>query len=596
MYRNFLIPVQRALPTGGKYKNIVLGDWVPHGKTKGFVIPLQIKNNDSVTGAINYTFDIYKKALRNVKTVLNEYNQWQKNELFYEIILGHWLQYFIHQAYDKYLTVKAAIETCDENPLSYFVHPSQWIIPLDFNDYLEKIDGDQYAEQQYTQVMDFLDVEGYIVKRDNMLKQMSSIHYQSRQSKNVLRKLMVTFETQICRLNNLLYKNKSTMSLTDTYWPYKRLFSFLFFSRFRYVPMEFDDHEIKIDFTLDLATRNEVVLDLGNAKFEQLLGRTLFKNIPVLFLEAMKPFVTTVKKCWPKKIDVSYTGLGYITTPAFSFFMAEHNENTYRMIHQYGVNFGTDKVLPHEEVEKRISNSFYTWGWGHESNHKSLSSPLNIPYAKLQNTKKIKSSNILIVLTCVPRYLFKIHYQYSSSNFINIYIDEIKRFIETIIPFRKSIVIRPYPYHKKYQWNEIEKIRSSYSDILFDDLKTPFFNSIKKSKICVFGHLATTYIQTLVANKPTIIFINPDIFEHRNEAIPYFSALAEVGILHYSPELAANKLLEVYPDIDKWWNNADVQAAVKKFVDHYGKISKNWKHELDREFQDTLKTFAPHGV
>ena len=48
--------------------------------------------------------------------------------------------------------------------------------------------------------------------------------------------------------------------------------------------------------------------------------------------------------------------------------------------------------------------------------------------------------------------------------------------------------------------------------------------------------------------------------------------LADVGIIHLSPKSAANKINDIWNDIDSWWNNSDTQNARRKFCDKFKRL------------------------
>jgi putative transferase (TIGR04331 family) len=90
----------------------------------------------------------------------------------------------------------------------------------------------------------------------------------------------------------------------------------------------------------------------------------------------------------------------------------------------------------------------------------------------------------------------------------------------------------------------------------------------------VIDHNATSYLQSLAMNAPTIIFWNPEHFEVMDKVKPDFKMLEDVGIYHKTPESAANFLNNHYDDIPKWWKSKEVQEARRKFCYKYARTSK----------------------
>ena len=42
--------------------------------------------------------------------------------------------------------------------------------------------------------------------------------------------------------------------------------------------------------------------------------------------------------------------------------------------------------------------------------------------------------------------------------------------------------------------------------------------------------------------------------------------------MHFSPESAAQKVNEIWDDVDGWWGQDDVQDARLKFIERYARI------------------------
>jgi len=100
--------------------------------------------------------------------------------------------------------------------------------------------------------------------------------------------------------------------------------------------------------------------------------------------------------------------------------------------------------------------------------------------------------------------------------------------------------------------------------------------------ICTYN--ATTYLEAFTANIPTVLFWNPEHWELRPSAKPYFDELRNVGILHYTPESATAKVNDISDDPISWWQQTKIQAAKNKFCFQFARTSnkwlKEWKNEL----------------
>ena len=148
------------------------------------------------------------------------------------------------------------------------------------------------------------------------------------------------------------------------------------------------------------------------------------------------------------------------------------------------------------------------------------------------------------------------------------------RFLATI-PDRLRTVLLFRPYGHDYGRAVRKRIRQKFTDIQWDDGQ-PIHQRLKQSRIVVIDHSATTFLETLVANIPTILFWNPERWEVRSEAEAYFEELRQAGILWDSPAAAADKVTAVYDKPWAWWGNQDVQAVRQRFINRYALARKNW--------------------
>lgn len=114
----------------------------------------------------------------------------------------------------------------------------------------------------------------------------------------------------------------------------------------------------------------------------------------------------------------------------------------------------------------------------------------------------------------------------------------------------------------------------------------PFMESLMNCKLLVCDHLSTVHAEALSLDVPTILFWDTDSYIHRTEAYGYLENLYLAEILHYSPESAANKVNEIYNNVEDWWTDRERQLARLNFCEHYAKNTPNaideWTNEIRR--------------
>ena len=516
--------------------------------------------------SINICWEHYDYLLLFLSNLLNSYHKIEKNISYYETIIGPWLLYFVHQMYEKYITVKAVIGG-NVNHRSCYISSSQWVVPVDFEEYKNLVTtNDLYVEQQYSQVMRHLNVHGEDKVIEEPLQQNNIILIKKTRMIHVLAQKFTIFMQKLLNRKHVIvaggYSNKEFYKLS-------------LLSGFRFAVYDFENTDINVNVSIDWGFRNTVLECDSVEDFDVLLVKTVLFNIPSIFIEGFSSIRSKALKnaIFPETL-ISAVGLsGYM--PALQFILAENSTETNRVLFQHGGCYGTDCVHALEYLERKLSNKYISWGWGDkERDIYSLPSPILEPYRKLSK-KSIQDSGILLTMPAIPRYLVRLHQQLSYATLRGSFLPDVVDFIHSLDgSFKDSMYIRSHP--SNYGVDLYNKLSSIFDGIQHDDRSSKFYESIMKRRICVFGHIATTYIQSMVANRPTVIFLDRKIYCHRDEAIYYFNELERVGILFYSSIDAANHINNIYANVEEWWLSEDVQDVKNKFLLKYGSSSSDW--------------------
>ena len=170
-----------------------------------------------------------------------------------------------------------------------------------------------------------------------------------------------------------------------------------------------------------------------------------------------------------------------------------------------------------------------------------------------------------------------------SSQYLN-YLDDQFVFVESLSKsIRNALTVRLYK--NDYGWEQQSRWKDRFPNIDLDSGLLNINKLISKSRIYVSTYNASTYLESLAMNVPTIIFWNPNHWEIRDSAQPYFDNLKEVGIFHETPESAAGHIISVWDDVEKWWSNESLTKSVKQFCNRFSNISENPLKSIYNEIQ-----------
>lgn len=534
-------------------------------------------DKEKIEQACHYCNHVYEKFLDELTIQLNDIHKTDKDRHYYRIILGNWLLHFIHQFYDKYLTLKAAFEKYP-GLTTFLLDGAQFYIPFEYDDYTDKlVTDDRYNLQIYSQIIKELGYS-FPTKRLNESIYQRKVY---RINDTPADKIYTAFARMQSIISSILCKDNLT--ITAPYFFYitkKETFLLLLKRKFKYI---FDDmkYEIKIYPKINYFLRDNLKPISSSDEFETILSKVIFKNIPILFLENYKEFSEKVLALPLKRSKVFFTANASHSNCIFKFFVAEHHKNVKVLTAQHGGGYGVDKVYVMEEYERSTSNLFYTWGWKDGENSRYL------PHINLcRRNIRPKHKNVFFVMNSYSRYAYRLWFHPVSSSVLK-YINFSIRFLKNV-DSETELLIRLYNEDVIYKWYMKERILDNRINFQFDNLKNQFAKQLQKCYIYAVDHLGTTYLEALAINKPTIIFTNPDITYFRDSAKPYFDMLTEVKILHYSPESAAKHLNSVYNNVDEWWMNKKVQRARGEFAYCYARPDKNWVQQWMQEFDKVL--------
>lgn len=524
-----------------------------------------------------YCDQVYEKFLTELTKELNQVHNLNKDKQYYRIILGNWLLHFIHQLYDKYSVLKAA--TSQYPDLETIVLDSrQHYVPFEYNSFIDKlVKDDRYNLQMYSQVLSFINANFGSKKLQEPIAQEKFHYFNPRLSDK--------FHSSVSRFQTFVNSGrKNNLTITQPYFSYhpRRKAYHLFFKRiFKYIR---DDmrYGVRVSAPIDLSLRSRLRSKVEFNEFETILSELIAKNIPLLFLEGFAEFRKKALSLPIKKPKAVFTAIALHSNFIFKFFVAEYRNDIRVLNIQHGGGYMVDEHYVLEDYEKSVSDTFYMWGKGSDDSAKYLA------HAKLYKcSRSAKTKNVFFVLNTYPRYLYRFFFHPASSSVLR-YIDHSIRFFKKSKP-DINFLLRLHPVESDYKWATKKRMLDSGVSFKFDKYVDKYFNKrLENCYIYATDNLSTSYLESLAINKPTIIFLDPDIIHLRDSAKGSFEALEQAGILHYSPESAAEHLNKVYDDVDRWWRDENVQKVRGEFVNRYASISNNWTKEWTEEFDRVL--------
>jgi len=147
---------------------------------------------------------------------------------------------------------------------------------------------------------------------------------------------------------------------------------------------------------------------------------------------------------------------------------------------------------------------------------------------------------------------------------------------------KKFFQIKPYP-------NRGWDTRQRFVDILgarrvTNEKKLSRFISSSRVVICTYPQ--TTFAESIVSGKPTVLFYPEQYWETIPEMEGLINLLKKVGIIFVDYRLLANHLNEVWKNPIKWWGSEEVLEARNemnlKLFDHNTDSIKEWARFINQ--------------
>mgnify|MGYP000882953767 CR=1 FL=1 len=443
---------------------------------------------------------------------------------------------------------------------------------------LNSFNNDKWNNVLYGRIISLLGIKNIII--DFYDNKKNKFIYQTYKRKtpsnnfNYKRKILKFIQVSCGKISERFIKNNDALIINSYLPKWEEIKLELALAQF---PQSWIREDLNIVAKPDQIIRKNLTKNIifrSNNKLKNNLCELLCELLPVCYLEGYKDLNRIVEKQkWPKNPKFIFTSNNFFTDEIFKLWTANKVELGKKYyVGQHGNNYFTRKNIftrhRYPRIEEKTSDKFLTWGW---SNGQSKFVP---SFIFKTTGKKIYNHNSKGGLLLIERSKSFRYDIWDSSNEFNKYFESQKIFVKNLdLEVKKKLTIRLHPryqdgkYYEDLRWREFDKtLNINSEDISIRHL-------IKKSRLAIFSYDSTGLLETLSCNIPTLVFWQNN-FEHlRESVIPDYQTLVDSGILHFSPESVANKVNEIWRDVDQWWRNKNIQKTRLNFCKKYARLS-----------------------
>jgi putative transferase (TIGR04331 family) len=521
-----------------------------------------------------YCKGVHDRLLGELGRWLNAVHRVNFGQRYWQILLSPWLSGFVDVFFDRYVHINEALSFCPELK-TWLLDEREYLTPWDTWEFIAFLKADIYNLQLYSEIIIGI---GHDFPRKKPLPSFAGPQPPARKNplgwlKAVLRKLEplileIGFPNKdvVLLKGNLSKTEKLRLALTPGFRG-----SFLYR---QFPPGRVNHHHP--------ARRELAAVTTTADPFVRLLVQALPRNFPGLYLEGYQASrKLMMDRYGGRNLPKLLLNCGSLWYDEYGKFLAgEMVERRGGIIDfQHGGGFGILRVLGIEQYSRQVSDKFYTWGWAGQENNPRLG---NLPGYKTSRKNRRPGTSprhrmIMLVGNTYPRFLYRFQWVPIGTQFLR-YIQSTLEFIAAVGPqLQNDLLYRGHPADSG--WGISQQIEERFPQVAVDHHDHPFRHQMDKSRILVFDHPGTTFLEAMAANVPSVIFFDPGHWEVRPEAQPYLELLGRVRIFHDTPQAAARQVAGVYDRIDSWWFSKSVQEARIRFANHFALGSPDWNRQ-----------------
>lgn len=522
---------------------------------------------------------LYEELLRELAEKLNETHGVDHSLRYWRILIGPWLGFFVQMLFDRWEMIQRAVTDYSIVGVRIMDTAPEQVVPNDMAHFHSLYVEDAWNDASYGQLLQgwtTVPIEKVRPDMQSMLLDAQPVLTPIRRLKRKLARALSVASQMFVRDDEAFFM-ASYLSITKDLHLQWRMGQVPKFWR------PFPTPKAEVDWT----KRKWQMGQSGMGGFPAIVRSMIPRQIPALYLEG---YAALQSRCdalpWPKKPHLIFTSNSYSSDDVFKAWAAEKVEAGAPLVGgQHGGNYGMDRWNFAEDHECTISDIWLSWGWDDEKR----------PHIKpVGNIKMIgydmgwdSNGHALMVEMTMPRYSYWMYSVPMAGQWLDYFNDQC-RFVDTLPDkIRRRLLVRLF--RNDYGWDQAARWRERFPKLHLDDGQAPIAPLIKQSRLYVSTYNATTFLESLAMNIPTIMFWNQDHWELRDNAIPYFDRLKKVGIFHETPESAAHQMMWVWDDVAAWWNSENVQTVRQEFCYRYSHMPERPLEDMDKVLRQISK-------
>lgn len=558
---------------------LFLGEWCHRFDRKATwenldseVVPYHWDNREKLYNDYITLSALYEKLLIELTSKLNEFHKVNHSLRYWRILIGPWLGYFTQMLFDRWTMIERVCSNYKIIRVKVLNTPLVEIVPNDMDHFIRLFVTDKWNEAIFNQLIQKytkLPVENLLPTIHSKSLLLNSTGFRTNQRITLKHRINKSLMNFISWGSKFFVKSNEAFLIT-TYLPLKQdLHLQLILGQFPKIWHSYSTPSAE----LKLLNRGWKLCKSDVSGFEHIIREMIPEHLPTAYLEGFTDLMNLQKKLpWPTEPKFIFTSNSFSSDDVFKAWAALKVEGgTPLVIGQHGGNYGLARWSFNEDHQVAISDAYISWGW------EDLNSPRIKKFGNLKTIRKKQNWNpkgyAMLVEMTLPQYSYWMYSAPVAHQWLDYFEDQCRFTAALSTNLRSNLLIRLYS--QDYGWCQKKRWLDRFPNIRLDDGTASISSLIENSRLYISTYNATTFLDSLSMNVPTIMFWNPKHWELREEARPYFNRLKEVGIFHETPESAAAKVVEIWDSVSCWWNQPEIQEAREYFCKRFARTVKN---------------------
>jgi putative transferase (TIGR04331 family) len=502
---------------------------------------------------------LHERLLRGLSVDLNQTHGVDHGLRYWRILVGPWLGCFVQMLFDRWSCIQRAIGGYELSGTVVLFGGEEFLIPNDMCEFPVLYVGDEWNHHIYGAILQQLSQMPTIRVPRKAPHETAGVALPATLTQRAHKALVPLYS----RMASALARERDAFFISTYLRPLDELRVQWRLGQmpqlWRSVPA------VRIE--VDESKRRWVVSGESRSQFEDCARALIPMQIPAVYMEGYRQLCDQAASLpWPEQPKVIWTSNSHNSDDVFKVWAAEKVERgSPLVVGQHGGHYGMGRWSFTEDHDIAISDRYLTWGWSNGRDHV-------VPVGQLKAKRPLgirhsAQTRALLVTFTVPRFSYWMYSAAVSRQWLDYFRDQCAFIANLPRPIQDALIIRLYP--EDYGWDQLSRWRDCFPDLHVDQGESPIDDLIRQSRLYISTYNATTFLESITMNVPTVMYWNPGHWELRACAERYFADLKRVGIFHETPESAAQHVAAIWDDVDAWWQSVPVREVVNRFALKY---------------------------